>query len=105
MVTTTSFVTRPPDAEFVLKSTSGPFGPYDTMLLLHRCLVADHLIKGSCDTQNGDWYYMAFIDAYPGGRVPVLAPMKFDTDEWPTVELVNGAWNVSYPYPNVSDPS
>ena len=28
---------------------------------------------GIVETQNGDWYYMAFIDAYPGGRMPVLA--------------------------------
>ena len=25
---------------------------------------------GLVQTPNGDWYYMAFVDSYPGGRVP-----------------------------------
>ena len=38
---------------------------------------------GLVQTQNGDWYYMAFIDAYPGGRVPALAPITWTADGWP----------------------
>jgi beta-xylosidase len=59
---------------------------------------------GLVQTQNGDWYYMAFVDAYPGGRVPVLAPITWTADGWPTLQLVNGAWGASYPRPNLPPP-
>ena len=38
---------------------------------------------GLVQTPNGDWYYMAFVDAYPGGRVPALAPITWTADGWP----------------------
>jgi beta-xylosidase len=53
-------------------------------------------------TQNGDWYYMAFIDAYPGGRMPVLAPITWTADGWPTLQTVNGTWGSTYPTPNIT---
>jgi beta-xylosidase len=56
---------------------------------------------GLVQTQNGDWYYMAFVDAYPGGRVPALAPITWTADGWPQVQTVNGAWGTSYPAPNI----
>ncbi|PGH08843.1 hypothetical protein AJ79_05847 [Helicocarpus griseus UAMH5409] len=100
-------VTRPPDAQFVLMSTAGPFGPYTMKPLVDR--VASPVPEtgaphqgGIVDTPNGDWYYMAFIDAYPGGRLPVLAPIIFDADGWPSVQLVNGGWGASYPMPTIS---
>ena len=34
---------------------------------------------------------MAFVDAYPGGRVPALAPITWSADGWPVVQTVNGA--------------
>jgi beta-xylosidase len=46
---------------------------------------------------------MSFIDAYPGGRIPVLAPVTW-ADGWPTVTLDQGAWGASYPYPDVPRP-
>jgi beta-xylosidase len=101
-------LTHPPDAEYVLRSSTGPFGPYT-----HRPLVAPvgspvagsgHPHQGGLvETQNGDWYYMSFIDAYPGGRIPVLAPVTW-ADGWPTVTLDGGAWGASYPYPDVPRP-
>ena len=48
-------------------------------------------------TQNGDWYYMAFVDAYPGGRMPALAPITWTADGWPSVQTVNGAWGSLLP--------
>jgi hypothetical protein len=39
------------------------------------------------------------VDAYPGGRVPVLAPLKWNADGWPELQLVDGKWGVSYPNP------
>jgi beta-xylosidase len=56
---------------------------------------------GLVQTAAGDWYYMAFVDAYPGGRVPVLAPITWGADNWPTLQTVNGAWSATYPKPNI----
>jgi beta-xylosidase len=58
---------------------------------------------GLVQTQNGDWYYAAFVDAYPGGRIPVLAPITWNGD-WPVIQTVNGGWSANYPYPNVPRP-
>lgn len=54
---------------------------------------------GIVDTPAGDWYYMAFDDAYPGGRVPMLAPMHFDDDGWPTLNS-NKDFSGRYRYPS-----
>ena len=100
--------TRPADGEFVLRSSS-PWGPYEVKTLIDKNAgpVAGGGVphQGSLvQTQSGDWYYMAFQDAYPGGRIPVLAPVTWSSDGWPTVGLVNNAWSGSYPYPNVPRP-
>lgn len=42
---------------------------------------------------------MAFVDAYPGGRVPALAPITWTADGWPVLQTVNGRWGVNYPAP------
>ncbi|KAL2799670.1 glycosyl hydrolase [Aspergillus keveii] len=60
---------------------------------------------GIVDTANGDWYYMAFVDCYPAGRVPVLAPITWADDGWPFVDLVDGAlWRETYDAPNIEPP-
>lgn len=102
-------VTRPADAEYVLKSTEGPFGPYEMQPLVDAASppvsgAGNPHQGGIVDTPNGDWYYMAFIDAYPGGRVPVLAPISWGSDGWPTLQLVDGGWGQSYPSPDVPAP-
>jgi beta-xylosidase len=101
------FTTRPADGQFILRS-SDPFGPYEIHTVIDR---AGAPVQGAgvphqgglIETQKGDWYYMGFIDAYPGGRIPVLAPVAW-VDGWPEVELVNGDWAESYPYPDVPRP-
>jgi beta-xylosidase len=98
------FATRPPDREYVLKSSGGPYGPYTLNPFLERALppiegAGSPHQGGIVETQRGDWYYMAFIDAYPGGRIPVLAPLKWNSEGWPELELKDNTWNVSYPYP------
>ncbi|WP_049575229.1 glycoside hydrolase 43 family protein [Streptomyces sp. SBT349] len=98
------FLTRPANGQYILRSTSGPFGPYEMRQLL---LDLPGPIPGGgvphqgglVDTPNGDWYYLSFIDAYPGGRVPALAPVTWTPDGWPVLQLVNGAWGASYPSP------
>lgn len=102
------FLTRPANGQYILKSDN-PFGPYELRQLL---LNLQGPIQGGgvphqgglVETQNGDWYYLAFIDAYPGGRVPALAPIKWTNDGWPELELSNGRWGNNYPYPNVPKP-
>ncbi len=103
------FLTRPANGQYVLKSTSGPFGPYTLrqLLLDLRGPISGGGVPhqgGLVQTQNGDWYYMAFVDAYPGGRVPVLAPITWTSDGWPQLQLMNGAWGTSYAMPNLPPP-
>jgi beta-xylosidase len=100
------FLTRPANGQYILKSTSGPFGPYTMQQLL---LDLPGPISGGgvphqgglVQTQNGEWYYMAFVDAYPGGRMPALAPITWNSSGWPVLKTVNGAWGTSYPLPNL----
>ncbi|TKT04696.1 glycoside hydrolase 43 family protein [Streptomyces lasalocidi] len=103
------FLTRPANGQYVLKSSGGPFGPYTLrqVLLDLRGPVPGGGVPhqgGMVQTQGGAWYYLAFVDAYPGGRVPVLAPITWTADGWPVVQLVNGAWGTSYPSPAVPAP-
>ncbi len=95
--------THPADAEYVLRSTHGPFGPYEVRPLLQKavCPVAGAGVPhqgGMVQTPDGRWFYMAFIDAYPGGRLPVLAPITW-TDGWPSLNLQDNTWQAKYPQP------
>ncbi|MEU5266028.1 glycoside hydrolase 43 family protein [Amycolatopsis sp. NPDC021455] len=99
------FLTRPANGQYILKA-SNPFGPYtmQQVLLNMPSPIPGGGVPhqgGMVQTQNGDWYYMAFVDAYPGGRVPVLAPITWTADGWPRVTTVNGGWGASYPFPNL----
>lgn len=65
------WLTRPANGQYVLRSSS-PFGPYEMRQVL---LDLPGPISGGgvphqggiVQTQAGDWWYMAFTDAYPGG--------------------------------------
>ncbi|WP_308200988.1 family 43 glycosylhydrolase [Actinoplanes sp. M2I2] len=100
------WLTRPANGQYVLRSTS-PFGPYEQRQVL---LDLPGPISGGgvphqgglVQTQNGDWWYMAFTDAYPGGRMPTLAPITWSGDGWPVLQTVNGRWGSSYPKPAIS---
>ncbi|MFF8940466.1 glycoside hydrolase 43 family protein [Streptomyces paradoxus] len=103
------FLTRPANGQYILKSSRGPFGPYTMrqVLLDLRGPIPGGGVPhqgGLVQTQNGAWYYMAFVDAYPGGRMPALAPVTWTPDGWPFVQLVDGAWGTSYPTPAVPPP-
>ncbi len=106
------FVTRPADGtagQYIWKSTSGPFGPYEMREVLwdlSRPIPGGGVPHQGAlvDTPNGDWYYMGFIDAYPGGRVPALAPVTWNAEGWPELQLVDGAWGETYPYPVTPHP-
>lgn len=100
------FLTQYANGEYVLRSTNGPFGPYE----LREFAVKEAYAGvgagssphqgGIIETQNGDWYYMGFNDSYPAGRLPVMAPMKWE-DGWPVLERVDGKWGASYPFPDL----
>jgi beta-xylosidase len=100
------WLTRPANGQYVLRSTS-PWGPYEQRQVL---LNLPGPISGGgvphqgglVQTQNGDWWYMAFTDAYPGGRMPTLAPITWSSDGWPVLQTVNGRWGAGYPKPNIS---
>ncbi|MEU4243642.1 family 43 glycosylhydrolase [Actinoplanes sp. NPDC026619] len=99
------WLTKPANGQYVLRSTS-PWGPYEQRQVL---LNLPGPISGGgvphqgglVQTQNGDWWYMAFTDAYPGGRMPTLAPITWSSDGWPALQTVNGRWGSSYPRPNL----
>ncbi|MEV4490091.1 RICIN domain-containing protein [Micromonospora coxensis] len=98
------WLTRPANGQYVLKSTNGPFGPYEQrqVLLNMPGPIAGGGVPhqgGLVQTPNGAWYYMAFTDAYPGGRMPTLAPITWTSDGWPQVQTVNGSWGATYPNP------
>ncbi len=100
------FVTQYANGEYVLRSTNGPFGPYEMRPFAVRLPFAGTGAGGAphqggvVETQNGDWYYIAFNDSFPAGRLPVMAPITWN-DGWPAVTLVNGEWGASYPFPNL----
>ncbi|KAK0644364.1 glycosyl hydrolase [Cercophora newfieldiana] len=98
-------ITRPADQEIVLRSTNGPYGPYTAKTLVNR--ISGPLTNagfahqgGMVDTPDGRWFYVAFLDAYPGGRIPVVAPMTWGSDGFPKVVVDSkGAWAQEYPIP------
>lgn len=100
-------VTQYANGEYVLRSTSGPFGPYELRPFAVKLRYAGAPGSGGSphqggliQTQNGDWYYIGFNDSYPAGRIPVMAPVTW-TDGWPSVTLVDGQWGGTYPFPNL----
>ncbi|KAM0421015.1 hypothetical protein ACHAPT_011258 [Fusarium lateritium] len=100
------WLTKPWAGQYVLKSDSGPLGPYECRMVLDNIRSpipgagAPHQ-GGLVDTADGKWHYMAFTDAFPAGRIPVLAPVEFDSDGWPRIVADytdgRGQWRIEYP--------
>lgn len=102
------FLTKPANEQWVLRATN-VWGPYTAKRMLSNMSpgVSGAGIPhqgGLVQIPSGKWYYMAFIDAYPGGRLPTLAPITWGSDGYPTVDTVNGGWGASYPYPLTKRP-
>ncbi|KAI0471688.1 glycoside hydrolase family 43 protein [Xylariaceae sp. FL0804] len=97
---------HPASQEWVLQAPA-PFGNYSIKILVDGLtgpVAPDGGYShqgGIVDTPAGDWYYMAFQDAYPGGRIPVLAPIAWGADDgFPVLQdVVDGAWPASLPRP------
>ncbi len=89
------FVTKPADSELVLKSSS-PFGPYQGAHVgfahqrpaLKRWLRPPRWHREHRGQQTS--HYVAFMDAYPGGRIPVVAPLAWSNDGWPQLVATMG---------------
>lgn len=100
------WVTKPANEQHVLKADN-PWGPYTAHSVLERMASpipnAGTPHQGAIvDTPNGDWYYMGFLDAYPLGRIPVLAPIEFDAEGIPQVVTgSDGGWAQEYPVPDI----
>jgi beta-xylosidase len=101
------FSTQYANGEYVLKSTTGPMGTYELRPFAVKLPFAGIGAGGSphqgnvFNTQNGEWYYMGFNDSYPAGRVPVMAPVTWSADGWPSVSLISGKWGATYPFPKL----
>jgi beta-xylosidase len=85
-------VTKPASAEYTLMGSS-PFGSYSIKVLASSVAPPSNTGGGNphqgglVDTASGQWYYMAFVDNYPGGRIPVLAPVTWGSDGFPTLQV------------------
>ncbi|KAH6621067.1 hydrolase-like protein [Chaetomium sp. MPI-SDFR-AT-0129] len=104
---------HPGSTAYVWKSDS-PWGPYEAKALADQ--VPGPVPGGGVPHQGslveaapGEWYFMSFTWAYPGGRLPVLAPVVWGEDGFPTLVTNTsaegaGSWGVSYPLPLPSQP-
>lgn len=95
---------RPQTGNIILRSEN-LWGPYEWKWLVND---AGKLLPGFTDPKQGGfvelddgrWYHLTFIDGYPGGRIPAVAPVDWSEDGWPTVHLINGKWSANeYEYP------
>ncbi|KAI1207321.1 glycoside hydrolase family 43 protein [Annulohypoxylon truncatum] len=88
------------DITYIWKSDS-PWGPYESKVLVDN--VKSPLANGGAPHQggliqasSGDWYYMPFTWAYPNGCIPVLAPIKWEDDGFPSFyQIGNGSVTLS----------
>ncbi|KAH7109631.1 glycosyl hydrolase [Dendryphion nanum] len=97
------FLTKPANDEWVLKSKS-PWGPYEQRVLVASIAGplpnAGHSHQGGIvSTKDGKWWYVAFMDSFPGGRIPVAAPLTWTSDGWPELVKDGNAWGKTYPMP------
>ncbi|KAM0247134.1 hypothetical protein ACHAP5_004213 [Fusarium lateritium] len=93
----------PSNAQTWIWKSKSPWGPYESKILVDKATPpisgGNSPHQGSLiKTPSGDWYFMSFTWAYPAGRLPVLAPIRWGSDGFPTlVKGDNGGWGSSYP--------
>ncbi|PKS12991.1 hypothetical protein jhhlp_000332 [Lomentospora prolificans] len=100
---------HPGSTTYIWRSES-PWGPWEYKILVDNIPSpvqwggTPH--QGSLiETPEGNWYYMSFTWAYPAGRMPVLAPVTWGCDGFPTlVADENGGWGQTYPMPYPAQP-
>lgn len=79
--------------EYVMQSKN-VYGPYQSATLANgpKCPVpgaGSPQQGGIVDDPQGNWYYMAFCNSHPGGRVPVIAPITFNGQGFPQLRNSN----------------
>ncbi|PGG97752.1 hypothetical protein AJ79_09104 [Helicocarpus griseus UAMH5409] len=107
---------HPGDRTYIWKSTS-PWGPYEPKVFVDNIQSpvpgggAPHqgsLVQTTSPaTGDEQWYFMSFTWAYPAGRMPVLAPITWDSlDEYPTLtpDPSTDGWGATYPLPLPPNP-
>ena len=101
------FTTQYANGEYVLRSTNGPFGPYELKPFAvklpyagkgARRLPAPRRNRPDRRTATGTTW--GSTTRIPRVVIPVMAPVTW-TDGWPSVDLVNGQWGASYPFPDL----
>ena len=98
--------TKPGAGTYMLQADS-VFGNYTIKTLVlnvpQEGNKAGSVHQGSLvDTPEGDWYYMGFIDAYPGGRIPVMAPITWGEDGFPVAQVRSFTRVKTQPRPDFS---
>ncbi|WP_461257808.1 beta-xylosidase family glycoside hydrolase [Treponema sp. R80B11-R83G3] len=75
-----------PKTQHVLRSANIK-GPYEQKTLLNgKSLYGKYVAQGGIvDTPDGDWYAFLFKEPNASGRVPVLVPLRWGNDGWPTL--------------------
>ncbi|KAF4630914.1 hypothetical protein G7Y89_g7229 [Cudoniella acicularis] len=102
----------PSDGATYIWKASSPWGPW-TSKLLQKGVTSPVPGGGVPDqgsliqTPTGDWYFMSFTWAYPSGRMPILAPITWGSNDFPILSSINGTWGTTYPspLPIISTPS
>ena len=105
------WLTRPHAGQYILKSDTGPFGPYESRQVVGEIESPVH--GAGCphqgaliQTPNNQWFHMAFMDGFPAGRIPVLAPVTWTSHGWPEVHFdtskIPGSWYRSFPMSGMS---
>ncbi|KXH42180.1 glycosyl hydrolase family 43 [Colletotrichum salicis] len=72
------WIVKPVPNQVVLKSTAAPFGPYEWKWVLRS---NRNPVPGAGNPHQG-------APAYPGGRIPVLTPSRWEDEGWPHVAPV-----------------
>ncbi|KAI1867666.1 hypothetical protein JX265_007468 [Neoarthrinium moseri] len=96
--------TKVATGEWALRSKN-PFGPYEDKIFFDQVKgplsnAGNAHQGGMVEAADGKWHYIAFLDSYPGGRIPVMAPITWDAEGWPQITLNGtGAWGLSYDMP------
>ena len=92
----------------VFKSQDGPYGPYTSEDSRPVIFNSGNPVPGLgvpyqaalVETPEADLYAIAFVNNWPTGRIPVLAPAYIDADGYPQIDFVSeNTWGSTYPLP------
>jgi beta-xylosidase len=88
----------------IWKSSGDVWGPWDYKYLQTNALT-DFLTPGVpnqgslVEDPSGNWHFISFLWNFPAGRIPIMAPITWGSDGYPSLVLQGGEWAPTYPYP------